>query len=147
MVVQEEKASSHRRLRWYLRAMSWVKSVEKKSKQVKAMLENYLKRRCVRAAGGIGARRNLKRAFQGRRKHVDARRLGHLVGLTMGKDVLGQAECREGGRRRRGVFGCAAVRAVRRSRRRLGVFRCPSTPARSPIGGKIRDIANEMCGK
>jgi hypothetical protein len=127
--------------------MSCVKSVEKKSKQVKAILENRLKRRYVRAAGGIAARGNPKRAYRGRRKNVDARRLGHLVGLTMGEDVLGQAECREGGRRRRGVFGCATVRAVRRSRRRLEVFRCPSTPACSPSGRKFRDIANEMCGK
>ena len=67
--------------------MSCVKSDEKKSKLAEVMVENNLKRRYVRVAGGIAARRNLKRAFRGRRKIVDARRPGHLVGLTMGKDV------------------------------------------------------------
>ena len=41
---------------WYLRGLSYVKSVENNSKQVKAIFENCLKRRYVRAADGIAAR-------------------------------------------------------------------------------------------
>lgn len=69
------------------------------------------------------------------------------MGLTMGKDVLGQAECREDGGT---AAECSGARGLALSSARDADSEfsgAPQPPARAPSGGKFRDIANEMCGK
>jgi hypothetical protein len=69
-----------------------VKSVTNNSNPVKAKVENRLKDG-VRAADASGVRVAIRtRAFGEPAKIADARRLGHLVGLTRGKNGSCQAE-------------------------------------------------------
>jgi hypothetical protein len=69
-----------------------VKSVANNSNPVKAKLENRLKDG-VRAANACGVRVEIRaRAFGDPAKIAEARRLGHLVGLTRGKNGSCQAE-------------------------------------------------------
>jgi hypothetical protein len=69
-----------------------VKSVANNSNLVKAKLENRLKDG-VGAADASGVRVEIRpRAFGEQAKIADARRLGHLVGLTRGKNGSCQAE-------------------------------------------------------
>jgi hypothetical protein len=105
-----------------------VKFVDKNSNPVKAKVENRLKdgvRAAEAASVGVGIR---TRAVRDPAKIADARRLGHLVGLTRGKNGSCQAECRDDERNRRLVFGDATVDSVRRRPRRLGDLRCLSLP-------------------
>jgi hypothetical protein len=68
-----------------------VKSVENNPNPVKAKLENCLKYG-VGAADASGAGVEIRtRAFGDPAKIADARRLGHLVGLTRGKNGSCQA--------------------------------------------------------
>lgn len=69
-----------------------MKSVANNSNPVKAKLENRLKDG-VRASDACGVRVEIRaRAFGDPAKIAEARRLGHLVGLTKGKNGSCQAE-------------------------------------------------------
>jgi hypothetical protein len=69
-----------------------VKSVDNNSNPLKATLENRLKDG-MHAADASGVRVEIRtRAFREPTKIADARRLGHLVGLTRGKNGSCQAE-------------------------------------------------------
>jgi hypothetical protein len=105
-----------------------MKDVDNNSKPLKAKLETRLKDG-VRAAdaSGVGVETR-KRVFREPPKIADARRLGHLVGLTRGKNGSCQAECREDERDRRSEFGCATAGSVRRRPRRLRDLQCHSIP-------------------
>ena len=92
MIVPEENSSIHRRVWGYRYGDGSVKSVANNSNPVKVKVENRLKDG-VRAAEACGVRVEIRtRAFGGPAKIADARRLGHLVGLTRGKNGSCQAE-------------------------------------------------------
>ena len=86
MIVPEENWSIHRRIAAYGYREGCVKSVANNSNPVKGKLENRL-------TDASGVRVEIRtRAFGAPAKIVDARRLGHLVGLTRGKNGSCQAE-------------------------------------------------------
>ena len=78
--------------------------------------------------------------FERRGKSWTRGDVGHLVGLTKGKNVSGQAECRGDGRDHRSVDACVSVRRVRWRRAGSVFFGTPLTPVRSPSNGKFGDI-------
>jgi hypothetical protein len=105
-----------------------MKSVENNPNPVKAKVENRLKDG-VRAAEACSVGEEIRtRAVRDPAKIADARRPGHLVGLTRGKNGSSQGECGEDERNRRLVFGDATVDSVRRRPRRLEDLRCHSLP-------------------
>ena len=105
-----------------------MNSVANNSNRVKATVENRLKDG-VGAADGCGVRVEIQRRAVGDPAIIaDARRLGHLVGLTSEKNGWCQAECREDERDRRSVLGCAKVGSVRRRPPRLRDLRRHSLP-------------------
>ncbi len=151
MIVPEENSSSHRRIGGYGYGESRVKSVANNSNPVKAKVENRLKDG-VRAAEGCGVRVEIQRRAVGDPAIIaDARRLGHLVGLTSEKNGWCQAECPEDERDRRSVFGCAKVGSVRRRPPRLGDLRRHSLPLaerwiiRRYQSGDVRKVGLNHC--
>jgi hypothetical protein len=92
MIVPEENSSSHRRIGKYGYGEGCVKPVENNPNPAKAKVENLLKdgvRASEASSVGIETR---TRAFGEPAKIADARRRGHLVGLTRGKNGSCQAE-------------------------------------------------------
>jgi hypothetical protein len=92
MIVREENSSIRRRIGGYGYREGCVKSVANNSTPVKTKVENRLKDG-VGAADSCGVRVEIRtRAFGGPAKIAEARRPGHLVGLTRGKNGSCQAE-------------------------------------------------------